>query len=80
MITFNNLCLKYVEVPFYNVARSLTIVTNVIFSYLLLGEPTSLATLFTLALVIFGFWIGVEGGQIVFFSSFFLSTTHIKLI
>ena len=25
MITFNNLCLKWVEVSFYNVARSLTI-------------------------------------------------------
>merc|ERR1719222_135612 len=32
MITFNNLCLKYVELPFYNVARSLTIVFNVIFT------------------------------------------------
>eukprot|EP00168_Porphyra_purpurea_P015599 TRINITY_DN482_c0_g1_i11.p2 TRINITY_DN482_c0_g1~~TRINITY_DN482_c0_g1_i11.p2 ORF type:complete len:200 (-),score=78.84 TRINITY_DN482_c0_g1_i11:738-1316(-) len=33
MIVFNNLCLKYVEVSFYQVARSLTIVFNVIFDF-----------------------------------------------
>jgi hypothetical protein len=38
MVSFNQLCLLYVEVSFYNVARSLTIVCNVIFSYVLLGE------------------------------------------
>ena len=30
MITFNNLCLKYVGVAFYNVGRSLTTVFNVV--------------------------------------------------
>jgi len=61
MITFNNLCLKYVEVSFYNVARSLTIVFNVGFTYLLLGEKTSFRTCLTLMLVIAGFFIGSEG-------------------
>ena len=61
MISFNNLCLKFVSVPFYNVARSLTIVTNVIFTYVLLGERTSLKVCATLAIVILGFYIGVEG-------------------
>jgi GDP-fucose transporter C1 len=28
MVTFNNLCLKYVEVSFYNVARALTAVSD----------------------------------------------------
>lgn len=61
MITFNNLCLKYVSVPFYNVARSLTIVTNVIFTYLLLGERTSFKVCLTLLVVIVGFYVGIEG-------------------
>ena len=61
MISFNNLCLKFVSVPFYNVARSLTIVTNVIFTYLLLGERTSVKVCLTLAVVILGFYIGIEG-------------------
>lgn len=30
MITFNNLCLQYVGVAFYNVGRSLTTVFNVV--------------------------------------------------
>jgi len=61
MVSFNQLCLLYVEVSFYNVARSLTIVCNVIFSYFLLGETTSQKTIFCLAIVIFGFFIGAEG-------------------
>lgn len=40
MIVFNNLCLKYVEVSFYQVARALTIVFNVVFSYLILNKTT----------------------------------------
>lgn len=60
MITFNNLCLKYVEVSFYNVARSLTIVFNVGFTYLLLGQTTSIGTLGCLAVVVLGFFVGTE--------------------
>lgn len=61
MITFNNLCLKWVEVSFYNVARSLTIVFNVFFSRVLLGIPTSYKTLLCLGVVIFGFVLGTHG-------------------
>jgi len=61
MITFNNICLKYVEVSFYNVARSLSIVFNVIFTYIVLGKPTSLMTCSTLIVVMFGFYLGIEG-------------------
>jgi GDP-fucose transporter C1 len=61
MITFNNLCLKYVEVSFYNVARSLSIVFNVAFTYVLLGEKTSFRTCACLVIVIFGFFVGSEG-------------------
>jgi GDP-fucose transporter C1 len=38
---FNNMCLKYVEVSFYQVARSLTILANIGLTYLLLGKSTS---------------------------------------
>lgn len=38
MISFNNLCLKFVGVSFYYVGRSLTTVFNVILTYLVLGE------------------------------------------
>lgn len=58
MITFNNLSLKYVEVSFYNVARSLTIVFNVALTFIFLGETTSVATLGTLAVVVAGFFVG----------------------
>mmetsp|Transcript_6676 Transcript_6676/g.9750 ORF Transcript_6676/g.9750 Transcript_6676/m.9750 type:complete len:384 (+) Transcript_6676:1-1152(+) len=61
MITFNNLCLKWVEVSFYNVARSLTIVFNVFFSYAILGMSSSTKTLMCLAVVIFGFFVGSAG-------------------
>ena len=61
MITFNNLCLKWVEVSFYNVARSLTIVFNVFFSFALLGIPTSPKTVFCLLFVILGFFLGSSG-------------------
>jgi solute carrier family 35 (GDP-fucose transporter), member C1 len=61
MITFNNLCLKWVEVSFYNVARSLTIVFNVLFTCVLLGIPTSGRTSLCLAIVIFGFILGSHG-------------------
>ena len=37
MIAFNNICLQYVAVSFYNVARSLSIVFNVFFTYMILG-------------------------------------------
>merc|ERR1719510_2646399 len=41
MITFNNLCLKFVGVSFYYIGRSLTTVFNVIFTYLILGQKTT---------------------------------------
>jgi len=61
MISFNNICLKWVEVSFYNVARSLTIVFNVFFSYAFLGMPSSTKTIACLAIVIIGFFIGAHG-------------------
>lgn len=60
MMTFNNLCLKYVEVSFYNVARSLTMVFNVILTRLVLGGETSARTLMCMAVVCLGFYVGTE--------------------
>lgn len=44
-----------------NVARSLSIVFNVIFTYLILGKSTSTMTAATLLIVIFGFYVGIDG-------------------
>lgn len=60
MITFNNLCLKYVGVAFYNVGRSLTTVFNVLLSYLLLRQTTSFYALLSCGVIIGGFWLGVD--------------------
>lgn len=60
MISSNNLCLKYVGVPFYYIGRSLTTVFNVVFSYVLLGQKTSIRCILCCAFIIFGFYLGVD--------------------
>lgn len=62
MITFNNLCLKYVGVAFYNVGRSLTTVFNVLLSYLLLKQTTSFYALLTCGVII-GEWPARASGS-----------------
>ncbi|KAK3913675.1 GDP-fucose transporter 1 [Frankliniella fusca] len=60
MIVFNNLCLKYVDVAFYYIGRSLTTVFNVILSYMFLGQKTSLPAIGCCIVIISGFWLGVD--------------------
>eukprot|EP00064_Thunnus_orientalis_P012790 superscaffoldBa00002005_g12825 len=60
MITFNNLCLKYVGVAFYTVGRSLSTVFNVLLSYVILKQTTSLQALLCCAFILGGFWLGVD--------------------
>ncbi|KAF5306139.1 hypothetical protein FQR65_LT07415 [Abscondita terminalis] len=60
MIATNNLCLKYVSVAFYYVGRSLTTIFNVILSYLILGDKTSNSCIFFCALIVLGFYMGVD--------------------
>jgi len=60
MITFNNLCLKYVGVSFYYIGRSLTTVFNVAFTYLILGQKTSVRAISCCFIIILGFWLGVD--------------------
>lgn len=73
MISTNNLCLKYVPVSFYYIGRSLTTVFNVILSYLLLSQTSSLRCIGCCAIIVSGFWLGVDqesvgGTQIIQFS------------
>lgn len=58
MMVCNNLCLKYVEISFYQVARSLTIVFNVIFDFVILNQRTSIPATLCCLLVISGFLLG----------------------
>ncbi|KAK7081950.1 hypothetical protein SK128_023671 [Halocaridina rubra] len=60
MISMNNLCLKYVGVAFYYVGRSLSTVFNVAFTYLILGQKTSMSAMMCCGLIIGGFWLGVD--------------------
>lgn len=60
MITFNNLCLKYVGVAFYFVGRSLTTVFNVMLTYLILRQSTSIPAIACCLTIIFGFFLGVD--------------------
>ncbi|XP_067257398.1 GDP-fucose transporter 1 isoform X1 [Chanodichthys erythropterus] len=60
MITFNNLCLKHVGVAFYTVGRSLSTVFNVILSYVVLKQSTSLYAVVCCGVILGGFWLGVD--------------------
>lgn len=60
MITFNNLCLKYVGVAFYTVGRSLSTVFNVLLSYVVLKQTTSLRAILCCGIILGGFWLGVD--------------------
>jgi len=65
MITANNLCLKYLDVAFYNVARALTTFFNVVFSYVILGQKTSVKAIACCGFIILGFSMGIrEEGNI----------------
>ncbi|TNN46925.1 GDP-fucose transporter 1 [Liparis tanakae] len=60
MITFNNLCLKHVGVAFYTVGRSLSTVFNVLLSYVVLKQTTSLQAVGCCGIILGGFWLGVD--------------------
>ncbi|ORX86790.1 hypothetical protein K493DRAFT_268866 [Basidiobolus meristosporus CBS 931.73] len=61
MLALNNLCLKYVEVTFYQIARSLSIFFNIVFTYSLLGQRTSMPAMVGCAIVFVGFVVGSYG-------------------
>lgn len=61
MVCFNNICLQLVQVSFYNVARSLSLLFNVMFMYVVLSKVISLASFAALIVVLIGFVAGIEG-------------------
>ena len=61
MIGFNNKCLEYVSVSEYQVVRSLTIFFNIIETYLILHQTTSLRACLACAGIVIGFILGVGG-------------------
>ncbi|KAF7239946.1 hypothetical protein EG68_11095 [Paragonimus skrjabini miyazakii] len=63
MVSFNNLCLKHLNVSFYYLARSLTTVFNVIFTYFILHTSTSRYALLCCGVIVVGYGSGlnVEG-------------------
>ncbi|KAI9015768.1 triose-phosphate transporter family-domain-containing protein [Phycomyces nitens] len=61
MLALNNLCLKYVEVTFYQVARSLSINFTILFTYMILGKTTSMPAIVACGIVFLGFAIGSYG-------------------
>merc|ERR1712055_732528 len=60
MITFNNLCLRVVGVSFYYIGRSLTTVFNVLLTYFILGQKTSLSAIACCGAIVGGFYLGVD--------------------
>ncbi|KAF9288860.1 hypothetical protein BGZ68_010492 [Mortierella alpina] len=61
MLTLNNLCLQLVEVTFYQVARSLSIFFNILFTYTILRQGTSPGAMVACAVVVLGFFVGSYG-------------------
>jgi GDP-fucose transporter C1 len=61
MVVFNNLCLKYVEVSFYQTARSLSTVFSVVLTWLVLHVRTSLLAVSCCGVVVLGFGVGSAG-------------------
>lgn len=60
MITFNNLCLQHVGISFYYIGRSLTTVFNVLLTYFILGQKTSLKAIGCCGVIVAGFYLGVD--------------------
>ncbi|WKY06923.1 hypothetical protein Q1695_006812 [Nippostrongylus brasiliensis] len=60
MIAFNNLCLKHVGVSFYYLGRCLTTVFNVVCTYLILGQRTSVKAIGCCLLIVAGFLMGID--------------------
>lgn len=61
MIVFNNLCLQLVQVSFYQVARSLTVLWTGLFERIILGKTISKLRMGAVVVVFLGFVIGSKG-------------------
>ncbi|KAK9170816.1 Triose-phosphate Transporter family protein [Cryptosporidium meleagridis] len=58
MVSLSNICLKHVLVSTYQVARSTTIIFNLILSYKILKQKSSIFTVISCIVVMIGFTIG----------------------
>lgn len=58
MVGLNNLCLKYVDVSFYQVARSLSVLFTLLFGYFLLSDTSSWQSIGSCFVVIAGYILG----------------------
>lgn len=59
-LVFNNLMLKHIEVSFYQVARSFTLIFTVILSMVMLKKSVSMYSTAACAIVVLGFYLGVD--------------------
>ena len=60
-VGLNNKCLEYVSVSGYQVVRSLTIMFNIVLTYLILHNKTSVKACLCCLGVVIGFFAGVDG-------------------
>lgn len=60
MVTFNNLCLAEVGVAFYTIARSQVTLFALLFTYLILGQKTSVKACCACTVIVLGFILGVN--------------------
>ena len=60
MLVFNNLCLKSVGVPFYQIARSMTLTFTVLFAVIILRQAVSVRVMLCCGLVVGGFLLGID--------------------
>ncbi|RGB37756.1 hypothetical protein C1646_621697 [Rhizophagus diaphanus] len=63
-LSFNTICLQYVDASFYQVARALILPFTVIFSYILLNQKSSNKILLACLIVCIGFFVGVSSERL----------------
>ncbi|KAK8831588.1 hypothetical protein WA577_000671 [Blastocystis sp. JDR] len=61
MVTMSNLCLKNVEVSFYQISRSLGIPLIPLINFLLFGEKTSCRIVLSCFVIVTGYALGING-------------------
>ncbi|CAG8485179.1 4951_t:CDS:2 [Scutellospora calospora] len=63
-LSFNTVCLQYVDASFYQVARALVLPFTVLFSYIFLYQKTSMMILLACFIVCMGFFVGVSSERL----------------
>jgi len=63
-LSFNTVCLQYVDASFYQVARALVLPFTVLFSYIFLKQKSSAMILLSCSIVCMGFLIGVSSERL----------------